>query len=172
MEAYRDNIPKQSKLADSISFYGTIELFCSFKKLILFLSNTRNYFLFHDLCLKYTEVNYTSASFTAQSFRRLICSGEEHVYSVIKRGSFHQYWRKIVWDHYNSFFFTLVTNGNFDALFWNNELLLILFPRISQPFMVFLFTQAPTTFLPLRKTALCLTSPSGKSLSMVKENNT
>ena len=91
MEAYRDNIPKQSKLADSISFYGTIELFCSFKKLILFLSNTRNYFLFHDLCLKYTEVNYTSASFTAQSFRRLICSGEEHVCSVTKRGGFHQY---------------------------------------------------------------------------------
>ena len=35
MEAYRDNIPEQSKLADSISFYGTIELFCSFKKLKL-----------------------------------------------------------------------------------------------------------------------------------------
>ena len=96
-------------------------------------------------------MNYTSASFTAQSFRRLICSGEEHVYSVIKRGSFHQYWRKFVWDHYNSFFFTLVTNGNFDALCWNNELHLILFPRISQSFMVLLFTQAPTTFLPLVK---------------------
>ena len=32
MEAYRDNIPEQGKLADNINFYGTIELFCSFKK--------------------------------------------------------------------------------------------------------------------------------------------
>ena len=47
MEAYRDNIPKQSKLADSISFYGTIELFCSFKKLTLFcqILGTISYFM-------------------------------------------------------------------------------------------------------------------------------
>ena len=36
VEVYRDNIPKQSKLANSISFYGTIELWFSFKKLIIF----------------------------------------------------------------------------------------------------------------------------------------
>ena len=64
MEAYRDNIPEQGKLADSISFYGTI-LFV--QKINTFLSNTRSYFLFHDFCLKYTEVNYMSASFTARS---------------------------------------------------------------------------------------------------------
>lgn len=64
MEAYRDTIPKQSKQADSISFYVTIELLCLFNT---FLSNTKSYFLFHELCLKYTEVNYISASFTAQS---------------------------------------------------------------------------------------------------------
>ena len=47
MEAYRDNIPQQSKLADSISFYGTIELFCSFKKLTLFcqILGTISYFM-------------------------------------------------------------------------------------------------------------------------------
>ena len=32
METYRDTIPKQSKQADSISFYVTIELLCLFKK--------------------------------------------------------------------------------------------------------------------------------------------
>ena len=57
--------------------------------------------------------------------------------------------------------FTPVANGNFEALCWNDELHLILFPLISQPLIVFLF-----------KTALCLASPSGNSLSMVKENNT
>ena len=37
------------------------------QKINTFLSNTKSYFLFHELCLKYTEVNYISASFTAQS---------------------------------------------------------------------------------------------------------
>ena len=67
MEAYRDTILKQSKQAHSISFYVTIELLCLLKKINTFLSNTKSYFLFHELCLKYTEVYYISASFTAQS---------------------------------------------------------------------------------------------------------
>ena len=110
MEAYRDNIPKQSKQGDSISFYRTIELFCSFEKINTFLSNTRNYFLFHDVCLKihWSELHarfiYSSVKSRLILFRRRTCMFGD------RKRKFSSILTKICilckgWSHHNSFLF-------------------------------------------------------------------
>ena len=118
MEAFRDTIPKQSKQADSISFHVTIELFCLFKN-YHFLVKYKELFPISRIVFKIHRCELHFRFIYSSVKSRLICSGEEHVWSVIKRGSFHQYWPKFVysaragWDHYNSFLLYLCHQRQF-----------------------------------------------------------